>query len=167
MEIAVDMHDVYVITLEKWDVPNDLNRLESDHCQDKLVKFEEQALHWAFFHKIHGWTTSRFEEFQTSSTGSFVRCVQRIRRKKRFQSWNTPGVLHDDTDHIDMTITHQRPRKWKKWRKIPWSQVVHTIFVVMSVLFAWIAKCKKIEKNLKVRPIGQWRWWIHEGDTYQ
>ena len=54
MEIAVDIHDVYLIALEKWDVPNDLDRLESDHCQDKLVKFEEQALHWDFFHKIHG-----------------------------------------------------------------------------------------------------------------
>lgn len=72
--------------------------------------------------------------------------------------WYRP-YRHDQT-------TIQRPTKWKKWRKIPWSQVVHTIFVVMSVLFAWIAKCKKIEKrtqsetNRTVKMMNSWRWHI-------
>ena len=84
MNIAVDIHDVDLIALviNGQESLGKVTDMMTYHCQDKLVKFEEQAL-WLGVSQIHVEGSSRF---WVSNLATNVRCVQRIRRNKRFQS---------------------------------------------------------------------------------
>lgn len=164
MEIAVDIHDVYVTKLEKWDGttkrPTDRLGLESDHLPGPAREVWRAGTSWLNDQQIFFGVSKPKNHWEFRQVRAADQKEEAISELKH--SWGLAWWYRHD---LDMTRPWKRPTKWKKWRKIPWSQVVHTISCDVS-LFAWIVRCKKIEKkshsetNRTVKMMNSWRWHI-------